>query len=149
MDRPKVGSIATDAFFDNFSFCALFGRLRIPGAPREIMDPRSLREFSADELQFGIEDIREEVEQIRALVLAEFLRGSSISNEALQGLPEPETRVYKGVTYVKGADGQWHLQTNRPRVTAEPVPAAAQAPAAPVEETPAIESEDAPVISYR
>jgi Flp pilus assembly CpaE family ATPase len=25
---------------------------------------------------------------------------------------EPETRVYKGVTYVKGADGQWHLQAD-------------------------------------
>jgi hypothetical protein len=23
---------------------------------------------------------------------------------------KPETRVYKGATYVKGADGQWHLQ---------------------------------------
>jgi hypothetical protein len=23
---------------------------------------------------------------------------------------EPETRAYKGATYVKGADGQWHLQ---------------------------------------
>ena len=23
---------------------------------------------------------------------------------------EPETRIYKGATYVKGADGQWHLK---------------------------------------
>jgi hypothetical protein len=25
----------------------------------------------------------------------------------------PQTRVYKGATYVKGADGQWHLQTSQ------------------------------------
>ncbi|MGA3081036.1 MAG: hypothetical protein ABSD44_06605, partial [Terracidiphilus sp.] len=31
---------------------------------------------------------------------------------------EPQTRVYKGSTYVKGADGEWHLQEDQP----EPVP---------------------------
>ena len=57
---------------------------------------------------------------------------------------EPETRVYKGVTYVRGADGQWHLQADRPRETVQHVPAV------PVEETPAVAvvSEDTPVISW-
>jgi hypothetical protein len=38
MKRPKVRNIAVDAFFDNFMCAALFGRLRIPGSPREIID---------------------------------------------------------------------------------------------------------------
>jgi len=60
---------------------------------------------------------------------------------------EPETRIYKGVTYVRGADGQWHLQADRPR---EPRETVEHAPAAPVEETPAVTvvSEDTPVISW-
>ena len=50
MNRKRLGNIAADAFFDNFSFAGLFTRLRIPGAPREIVDPRSLAEYSRDEI---------------------------------------------------------------------------------------------------
>jgi Flp pilus assembly CpaE family ATPase len=60
---------------------------------------------------------------------------------------EPETRVYKGVTYQKGADGQWHIQTSRPREAAQNEPAE-QAPAAPAEEAPVVVSEDTPVITW-
>jgi len=39
----------------------------------------------------------------------------------------PETRVYKGATYVKGADGQWHLKE------AEAVAVKRKTPAIPLE----------------
>ena len=32
------------------------------------------------------------------------------SDETPRGQSEPETRTYKGATYVKGADGQWYLE---------------------------------------
>jgi hypothetical protein len=86
MKRPKIRSIATDAFFDNFSFAALFGKIRIPASPRSIMDPRSLREFASDELDLGMKDMLEEVARIQAIVLALSIRGSLISKESLQGL---------------------------------------------------------------
>jgi hypothetical protein len=38
-------AIAIDAFFDNFCMAALIQRLRIPHAPREIIDWRSPEEF--------------------------------------------------------------------------------------------------------
>ena len=47
MNRPKPGSIAVDAFFDNFGFAALFGKLRIPGAPDMLVDPRTVDECLA------------------------------------------------------------------------------------------------------
>jgi Flp pilus assembly CpaE family ATPase len=43
---------------------------------------------------------------------------------------EPETRIYKGVVYVKGDDGQWHLQTDQVPSAPEPP----QQPAAPIEQ---------------
>jgi hypothetical protein len=58
MKRRKVGSIAVDAFFDNFSCAALFGRLRIPGSPREIIDPRTVIIFWIDELQQRMADLK-------------------------------------------------------------------------------------------
>jgi hypothetical protein len=45
MKRLSSAQIAVDAFFDNFSMAALFGKLRIPGAPRLAIDPRSLAEY--------------------------------------------------------------------------------------------------------
>jgi len=36
--------------------------------------------------------------------------------------PEPETRVYRGVVYVKGADNKWHAQAQPKRETAAPAP---------------------------
>ncbi len=50
------------------------------------------------------------------------------SDEAPARQGEPQTRVYKGVTYVKGADGQWHLQ--KTEAEAVPTPSAEQ-PASP------------------
>ncbi|MGA3370991.1 MAG: hypothetical protein ABSC48_04440 [Terracidiphilus sp.] len=58
MNRPKLGSIAADAFFDNFTCAALFGRLRIPGSPREIIDPRPVDIFWMDELQQIMADVK-------------------------------------------------------------------------------------------
>jgi hypothetical protein len=37
-------------------------------------------------------------------------RGAAQSGRPPIPQAKPETRVYKGATYVKGADGQWHLQ---------------------------------------
>ena len=76
---------------------------------------------------------------------------------------EPETRIYKGVTYVRGADGQWHLQAEPPASAPAPAPppapvaapepeppAAAAAPEQPggVVEQPVVMSEDVPVINW-
>ena len=61
--------------------------------------------------------------------------------------PEPETRIYKGVTYVKGADGQWHLQV-------EPSPVVVEQPVIPTEQAVGIAdqpngmSEATPVITW-
>jgi len=55
MKRPTLDSIALDAFFDNFTCAALFGRLRIPGAPTQIIDPRSFDEFRSEELPQQVE----------------------------------------------------------------------------------------------
>jgi hypothetical protein len=41
---------------------------------------------------------------------ADTRRGAAQSGKAPIPQAKPETRVYKGATYVKGADGQWHLQ---------------------------------------
>jgi hypothetical protein len=51
MKRPRGSSIGIDAFYDNFTCAALFRKLRISGAPREIIDPRSARTFWVDESQ--------------------------------------------------------------------------------------------------
>jgi hypothetical protein len=39
-------------------------------------------------------------------------RGASQSESTPVQENEPQTRTYKGATYVKGADGQWYLQKN-------------------------------------
>ena len=56
MNRATAGRIAVDAFFDSFSCAALFGKLRIPGAPREIVDLRTVEQFQLDE---RIQNMRE------------------------------------------------------------------------------------------
>jgi len=45
---------------------------------------------------------------------------------------EPETRIYQGVTYVKGADGQWHLQDNATDVVIHETPTIAWPTPAPI-----------------
>ena len=51
MNRPRASSIGIDAFYDNFTCAALFRKLRIPGSPKEIIDPRPARTFWVDESQ--------------------------------------------------------------------------------------------------
>jgi len=43
----NLGNILIDAFLDGFSGAGLFGKLRRPGAPTELVDSRSLEEFKA------------------------------------------------------------------------------------------------------
>jgi hypothetical protein len=58
MNRATTGRNAIDAFFDNFSCAALFGKLHIPGAPREIVDLRTLKEFQRETSQEIAEKIQ-------------------------------------------------------------------------------------------
>jgi hypothetical protein len=51
MNRPKAASISVDAFYDNFTCAALFRKLRIPGSPKEIIDPRPAHTFWVNESQ--------------------------------------------------------------------------------------------------
>jgi Flp pilus assembly CpaE family ATPase len=64
---------------------------------------------------------------------------------------EPETRSYKGATYVKGADGEWHLQQAAEQPVLEPVAAVAAVAHKAVEvekETPAIAWSTPVAIAY-
>jgi pilus assembly protein CpaE len=54
----------------------------------------------------------------------------SVSTPDQQG--EPETRIYQGVIYVKGADGQWHLQENVTDVVIHETPTIAWPTPAPI-----------------
>jgi len=58
MKRPSVGRIAVDAFFDNFTFGALFGKLRIPGSPQVLIDPCSNTFVMEASLEIGIWTMR-------------------------------------------------------------------------------------------
>ena len=49
---------------------------------------------------------------------------------------EPQTRTYKGATYVRGADGQWHLQKAEASAVKEETPAVARAMPAPAAASP-------------
>jgi hypothetical protein len=86
MSRPMAGSIAVDAFFDNFAFAALFGKLRIPGSPREIVDSRQLSQFDAQHLK----------ERAQNLFQAEKLHHDSAdswnSNETPQTSPDNQAK---------------------------------------------------------
>jgi hypothetical protein len=70
VNKSKLGTIAIDAFFDNFSFAALFGKLPIPRVPRLVVDPRSLDQFLADERAQSFRDIKGEIEALVASVIA-------------------------------------------------------------------------------
>lgn len=69
MKRRKIKSIAIDAYFDNFTCAAIFGRLRIPGAPRKIVDSRPADIFWMDELRYILEDVKKivRIAQVTAL----------------------------------------------------------------------------------
>jgi hypothetical protein len=70
MNRPRVGTIAIDAFYDNFSCASLFRKLRIPGSPEEIVDPRSARTFWVDESQQILAGAMVKVRAILAILSA-------------------------------------------------------------------------------
>jgi len=88
MKRRKVGSIAVDAFFDNLSCAALFGRLRIPGAPLEIVDSRPADIFWMDELGQIMEDVKRivRIAQVAAIsgIIFESVSENLITNEVLK-----------------------------------------------------------------
>ena len=88
MKRQKVRNIAVDAFFDNFTCAALFGRLRIPGSPREIIDPRPVDIFWMDELQLIMADVKRIIRIARVAafsgILFKSVSESLITNEVLE-----------------------------------------------------------------
>ena len=49
MKRQNAANVAVDAFYDNFTCVALFRKLRIPGSPKEIIDPRLAHTFWDDQ----------------------------------------------------------------------------------------------------
>src|SRR5271165_180429 len=67
MNRPRVASIATDAFYDNFTCAALFRKLRIPGSPEQIIDPRPAPTFWVDEAQQTLAGVMAKVRAIAVL----------------------------------------------------------------------------------
>ena len=64
--------------------------------------------------------------------LADTKREASPSGSTPNRQSEPETRIYKGVTYVKEADGQWHLQENETKVVTQETPTIAWSTPAPI-----------------
>jgi hypothetical protein len=88
MSRPRVTSIAVDSFFDNFTCAALFGRLRIPGSPREIIDTRPVDIFWIDELRQIMADVKRIVRlaQVAAIsgILFESVSESLITSKVLE-----------------------------------------------------------------
>src|SRR5580658_4672997 len=64
MSRRKGLGIAIDAFYDNFTCAALFGKLRLPGSPEEIIDPRPVREFWVDELQQILSEVKKGLHKV-------------------------------------------------------------------------------------
>jgi hypothetical protein len=88
MKRRKVRSIAVDAFFDNFTCAALFGRLRIPGAPRAIIDSRPADIFWMDELNQIMADVKRivRIAQVAAIsgIIFETVSENLITNEVLK-----------------------------------------------------------------
>ncbi len=57
---------------------------------------------------------------------------------------EPQTRTYKGATYVRGADGQWHLQKAEASAVKEETPAVARAMPAPAAASATLPSTEEP-----
>ncbi len=67
MNRPKAANIAIDAFYDNFTCAALFRKLRIPGSPAEIIDPRPVRMFWVDGLQQILSEVKKGMNMVALL----------------------------------------------------------------------------------
>jgi hypothetical protein len=68
----------------------------------------------------------------RADGMAHYPRSSAQpTDSAPKGQSEPETRVYKGSTYVLDVDGEWHLDQDRTRAMIQETPAVAWSMPAP------------------
>jgi hypothetical protein len=104
MKKRKLESIAADAFFDNFSLAVLFGRLRIPGAPKMAVDPRTLEQFLADERMQSKEDITREIDRIVAESMPGFTR---------QPIGEQTDRLITGET-LKSVLMDWSQSSLKP-----------------------------------
>jgi hypothetical protein len=81
MNRRNGASIAVDAFYDNFTCAALFRKVRIPGSPGYIIDPRSAHTFWADEFSQILAEVKRMMHLVGVLamvgvVISFFSRGS-------------------------------------------------------------------------
>lgn len=76
-----------------------------------------------------------------AKIKGEILQSSYAQNQSDDS--GPETRTYKGLTYIKGPDGRWHL---KPEDSEEP--AMVEEPAEPVQESPEVAWPTPAPISY-
>lgn len=92
MKKQNVGSIAVDAFFDNFTCAALFGRLRIPGSPREMIDPRPVNIFWVDQLELVLAN---SIKSIRAIKLIA-LRGILFKSISESLIPKEVLENFQG-----------------------------------------------------
>jgi hypothetical protein len=88
MSRPRAVSVSIDAFYDNFTCAALFHRLHIPGAPKEIVDPRPAHTFWVDESQQILTDVMAKMRAARVLALV----GVFISAFRTNDLKKPSTK---------------------------------------------------------
>jgi hypothetical protein len=86
MNRPRVASIAIDAFYDNFTCAALFRKLRIPGSPEEIIDPRPVRTFWADEFHQILAEVKGSMHVIARVALVGVIV-SALRRSDAQGSP--------------------------------------------------------------
>ena len=69
MKRQRAASIAVDAFYDNFTCAALFQKLRIPGSPGRIVDPRSVHTFWADEFSQILAEVKRMMHLVGGLAM--------------------------------------------------------------------------------
>jgi hypothetical protein len=69
MNRRKVAAIAVDAFYDNFTCAALFQKLRIPGSPKQAIDPRPVHTFWADEFSQILADTKRKLHLITSFAM--------------------------------------------------------------------------------
>jgi hypothetical protein len=104
MNRPQVSSIAIDAFYDNFTCAALFQKLRVPGAPEAIIDPRTVHSFWADEFQQICADARAMIRVAVRLGLIGFSISvffANIFNRQNTKVADPESFLADWSSYIK------------------------------------------------
>jgi hypothetical protein len=63
----RLGNIVLDAFLDGFTGAGLFGRLRWPGAPTEVIDSRGVEAlYETGEFETNVQHFRAAVEDMKA-----------------------------------------------------------------------------------